>query len=83
MNKLSLTEHCLELHYRRNHQEESENTSSWKRCSENFSKIHSEPCQISKMELFAKTGNGWKLLTIYRKSSILDVSFGCEYASDN
>ena len=42
-----------------------------------FSRIiripYSEPCQISKMELSLKIVNGWKLLTISAKSSILDV----------
>ena len=40
-----------------------------KRCSENLSKIHSEPCQTSKMEFFAKIVNGQKPLTIFTKSS--------------
>ena len=34
------------------------------------------------MELFEKTDNGWKLLTIVAKSSILDVWQGSEYVSD-
>ena len=34
------------------------------------------------MKLFEKTDNGWKLLTIVAKSSILDVWQGSEYVSD-
>ena len=30
--------------------------------------VHSEPSQTSKMELFAKIANGWKLLTILQKA---------------
>ena len=44
-----------------------------KMCSENLSKIHSEPCQTSKMEIFAKILNYEKPLTIFVKSSSLDV----------
>ena len=29
---------------------------------------YSEPCQTSKMKLFAKIANGWKLLTIFVKA---------------
>ena len=36
-----------------------------------FSDAYSEPSRTSKMELFAKIVNGWKLLTIFAKSSIL------------
>ena len=32
-----------------------------------------EPCQSSNVRLFAKTVNGWKLLTIFTKSSILNA----------
>ena len=32
-----------------------------------------EPCQTSKMELFAKRVNGFQPLTIFAKSSILDI----------
>ena len=42
---------------------------------------YSEPCQISKMELFAQIGNGLKLLTSFTRSSIFDVYHGSEYAS--
>ena len=31
-----------------------------KRCSGSLSKIHSDPCQTSKMEIFAKIVNGQK-----------------------
>ena len=34
---------------------------------------HSEPCQTLKMELFAKIVNGFQTLTVFAKSSILDV----------
>ena len=33
------------------------------------------------MELFMEIVNGWKLLTIFAKSSILDIWLGSEYAS--
>ena len=35
---------------------------------------YSEPCQISKKELFTQIVNGLKPLTIFAKSSITDVS---------
>ena len=38
--------------------------------------MHSEPSQTSKMELFAKIVNGLKPLTVFVKSSILDVWIG-------
>ena len=44
-----------------------------KRDSENLSKIHSEPCQTSKMEILAKIVNYQKPLTIFSKSYSLDV----------
>ena len=37
-------------------------------------RAHLEPCQASKVELFAKIANGSKPLTIFAKISILDVS---------
>ena len=40
---------------------------------------HSEPSQISKTELFAKSVNGWKPLKKIEKSSILDW-LGSEHA---
>ena len=40
---------------------------------------YSEPCQTSNMEVFAEIGNSFQLLTIFSKSSILDVSQGSEY----
>ena len=46
-----------------------------------FSKVYeaySEPCQTFKMELFSKTVNGWKLLSILAKSFILSISQGFE-----
>ena len=42
---------------------------------------YSEPFQISKMEHFAKLVNGSKLITIFAKRSLLDLSLGSEYAS--
>ena len=44
-----------------------------KRCSENRNRIHSEPCQISKMEIFVEIVNYQKPLTIFVKRSSLDV----------
>ena len=41
--------------------------------------MYSEPYQKSKMVRFAKIVNGLKLLTIFAKSSILDVWLGSEY----
>ena len=41
----------------------------------------SKPCQISKMERFAKTVKGFKSLTIFAKCSMLDVWQGSEYTS--
>ena len=38
-----------------------------------WTETYSESYQASKMELFAKIVNGWKPLTIFAKSSILDV----------
>ena len=38
-----------------------------------------EPCQTSKMELFAKIVNGLKLLTIFAKHFILYVGQDSEY----
>ena len=46
----------------------------------NLPGTYSEPCQTSKMELFAKIVNG-KLLTPFAKGFILDVWQGSEYAS--
>ena len=43
--------------------------------------VYSEPSQTSRMELFAKTMNGWKLWIIFAKSYILDVRLGSEYVS--
>ena len=37
------------------------------------SKAYAEPCQISKIEHFAKISNGFKPLTIFAKHSSLDV----------
>ena len=35
--------------------------------------VYSEPCQTSKMELFAKRLDDWKPLTVFAKSSTLHV----------
>ena len=43
------------------------------------SEVYSEPCQSAKMDLFAKTVNGFQPLTTL--SSILDVWQGFQYAS--
>ena len=45
--------------------------------------MYFEPSLISKMDLLAKTVKGFQLLTIFTKSSILDVWLSSEYASDN
>ena len=42
-----------------------------KECSK--PKVYLEPSQTSKMELLVNIVNGWKPLTIFAKSSILDV----------
>ena len=47
-----------------------------------YSEAYSEPCQTPKIELFVKIVSGWKLLTIFAKSFILDIWRGSEYASD-
>ena len=43
---------------------------------------YTEPSQISKMESFAETVDAFQALTIFEKSSILDISLGSEYASE-
>ena len=45
-----------------------------------ITEVYSEPCKTSKMGLFAKTINGFQLLTIFVKNSILDVWLGSEYS---
>ena len=44
---------------------------------------YSETSGTSTMEFFAKIVNGFQLLTIFAKSSLLDVRLGSEYASDS
>ena len=44
-----------------------------------LSEAYSERSQTSKMELFWKIVNGWKPLTVFAKSFILDVPLGLEY----
>ena len=46
------------------------------------SEAYSEPCQTSKMEVFAKIVNGFSFLTIFLKLSILDVWQDSEFASE-
>ena len=43
--------------------------------------VYSEASQRSKMELFAKMNNSFQLLTLFTKSSILDVGLGSKYIS--
>ena len=45
-------------------------------------KVYSETSQTSWMELFAKIVKSFQLLTIFIKSSILDIRLGFEYASE-
>ena len=46
------------------------------------SEAYSEPCQTSKMEVFTKIVNGLSFLTIFTKSSILDVLQDSEFGSE-
>ena len=48
---------------------------------EGFSEAYSERCQTSKMEVFTKIVSSFLLLTIFTKSSILDVWQDFEQAS--
>ena len=43
---------------------------------------NSEYCQTSKMKLFATTVKSWKPISIYAKTSTVDVWQGSEYASE-
>ena len=43
---------------------------------------YSEPCQTSKMDVFAKIVNGFSSLTIFAESSVLDVWQESEFASE-
>ena len=45
-----------------------------------YSKVYSEPSQVSEMKLFEKIVNSWKPLTIFSESSILCVWLGSAYA---
>ena len=47
-----------------------------------ISEAYSEPSRTSKMKLFAKIDHGFQPLTIFLKSSILDVPLDSEYASE-
>ena len=42
---------------------------------------YSEPSQTSEMELFTKTVNGLKPLTVFAKKSILDIKFPTVHVS--
>ena len=46
------------------------------------SEAYPEPTEISKMELFSEIVKVWIPLTIFEKSSILDVPLWSEYASE-
>ena len=46
------------------------------------SKAYSEPSHKSKMGLFSNVVNGWKPLTIFAKSSLVDAWLGSEYTSE-
>ena len=42
--------------------------------AQHFAKVYSEPCQVSEVELFAKTVNAFKpLKTVIAKSSTLGI----------
>ena len=43
---------------------------------------YTDPSLISKMESFAKIVDAFQALTIFQKSSILDIRLGYEYASE-
>ena len=44
--------------------------------------VYSRPSRTSTMELFAQIVKDFQLLTIFIKSSILDIRLGSEYASE-
>ena len=46
-----------------------------------LSEANSEPSQTRELNFFTKINNGFPLLTVFVKSSILDVWQGSEYAS--
>ena len=48
-----------------------------------YSEAYSEHCQTFKMERFEKIVEGFELLTVFAKRSILDVWQGSECASAN
>ena len=47
------------------------------------SEVYPDPSWTSKIGLFAKIINGFQPLTIFAKSSILDVQLGSEYTSES
>ena len=46
------------------------------------SEAYSEPCQTSKMEVFAKIVNSFSFFTIFAKFSILDIWQDSEFVSE-
>ena len=50
---------------------------------ETSSEAYTEPCQTSKMEVFAKMVNGFSFLSIFAKIFILDVWEDSEFASES
>ena len=46
------------------------------------SEMYSDPYHTCKWEIFTKIVHGFHPLTIFAKSSLLDVWWKCEYASD-
>ena len=52
-------------------------------CDVRYPEAYSELCKLCKMEVFAKIVNGFQLITIFAKSSFLDVWQGSEYATIN
>ena len=58
------------------HEDEYFHEGDWNSQNRSKTERHSESSQTSKMELFAKTVNSWKLLHIFPKSFTLDVWLG-------
>ena len=48
----------------------------------NDSETYSKPCRTTRIEIFKKKVNSWKLLTFLEKILILDVRLGSEYVSE-
>ena len=47
-----------------------------------ISETYLEPSQRSKMEIFVKIVRGWKMLTSFEESFVLDIRLCSEYASE-